>query len=164
MWLTNNFLVFLLLLLLLPPDSEAAIYRCKDADGRTTYSQSPCPSGHTENQMRGLSSVSGSAGINGCSLVRSFAEDSFRRIRDDVTIDELLTEYGGVNYVSPVVLNIISYINSFHLNGNISQEKVGRLAHAKCSNGGFGKFKPEDIPVPEIPEETDPSESDSESK
>jgi len=138
-----------LFLALQAASAVAAVYRCQDGDGRVSYSRIPCPQGQQERTLHGMDARSQTAdAAAGCHAARAFASGAFEELRAGVEIPEQIEALGGVNYISPPLLNVLNFVNQYRYNERISAQAVGRLAQAKCRNGGFGTLTAADFPSP----------------
>lgn len=139
-------------LLLIPLDpAQAAVYRCKDASGATTYSQTPCKTGQTSQSMNHVQRTADPAMTSACSAAQRFAEVVYEKIQTGAAPDAVIDEYGGVNYINSATLNIINYIGTFRHQTETPVYQVSKLARSKCHNGGFGRFAASDLPLQEDP-------------
>lgn len=132
-------------------NAQAGVYRCKDANGATTYSQTPCKAGETSQSMNHVQRTANPEMAEACSLARDFAGDVLTLMQSGAGSDSVIDQYGGVNYIAAPVLNIINYVSTFRLQKDTSPSKIGSLTYTKCRNGGFGKFQPQELPNYEPP-------------
>ena len=129
--------------------AEAVVYRCQDGDGRVTYSQVPCPRDQQERTLHGMDARSQDADADAaCSAARAFASGAFEEMQAGVGIPEQIEALGGVDYISTPLLNVLNFVNQYRYNERIGARAVGRLAQAKCRNGGFGTLNAADFPNP----------------
>lgn len=141
-----------LFLALQAASAVAAVYRCQDGDGRVSYSQTPCPRDQQERTLHGMDARSQSAeAAAACKAARAFASGAFEELRAGLEIPDQIEALGGVNYISPPLLNVLNFVNQYRYNERISAHAVGRLAQAKCRNGGFGTLSAADFPRPAGP-------------
>lgn len=127
---------------------EARAYRCTDAQGKVSYSQSPCPADQQSDRMR----VGGGPRQDRdlCLLARNFAELVFTGLRQGMEPNEVIEEHGGVNYINPPTLSVINFAAGLRYNDQLTPRRVASLAFSRCSEGGFGKLQPGDLPEPEV--------------
>ena len=129
---------------------EARAYRCTDASGSISYSQTPCSAGQTGGKVHGVNTAT-ATDREACTLVRHFAAESFGKLKGGTEPAVLIGEYGGPGYISPVTLNIINFVSGFRFNTDVSALKVGLMAYNKCSNSGFGKIQTSELPAEILP-------------
>ncbi len=138
-----------LFLALQAASAAAAVYRCQDGNGHVSYSRTPCPPDQQARTLHGMDARPQSAGAAAaCDAARAFASGAFEELRAGVEIPEQIDALGGVNYISPPLLNLLNFVNQYRYNERISAHAVGRLARAKCRNGGFGALSATDFPRP----------------
>ena len=138
--------------------SNAGAYRCTDAGGNVSYSQTPCASGQTGARMRGVGGTATVGDGEACALVRSFAVESFGRIQRGAAPTTLVNDYGGPGYINTITLNVINFVSGFRFNEDVAASKVGGLAYNKCKSGGFGKIQTSDLPVEILPPDDEVNE------
>lgn len=124
----------------------ARAYRCTDAGGNVSYSQSPCAASQTGARMHGVGTTT-VRDREACTLVRSFATESFGRLQHGTEPSTLISRYGGPGYIDPVTLNVINFVSGFRFSTEVPASKVGGLAYNKCKSGGFGKIQTGNLPV-----------------
>lgn len=139
-----------LILLFDSSPSSARAYRCTDANGSVSYSQIPCPAGQTAAKVHGVNTTA-VTDREACTHIRRFATESFGKLRHGKESSELIDEYGGPGYISPVTLNVVNFASGFRFNKDVSALKVGVMAYNKCSNSGFGKIQTSDLPTEILP-------------
>ena len=124
--------------------AQARVYKCKDAEGNISYSQTGCPSDQSQKKMK----TPGASGVDAeiCGFVASAASDLIGQLRRGKTADEVIARHGGPNGINPRYLSVLNYVNGFRLNEDISPTRVGQLAAAKCRGGGFGRISLNDLP------------------
>jgi len=132
----------------------ARAYRCTDANGNISYSQSSCMAGKTGERVHGISTGT-TTDREVCGYVRRFASESFDKLKKGMEPSVLIDQYGGPGYISNVTLNVINFVSGFRYNKNVSAQKVGAIAYSKCSNRGFGNLQVSELP-PEIRPTEDP--------
>lgn len=137
-------LVILAAALIVSPAGEARVYKCKDAQGNVSYSQTGCPSDQAQKKMH----VPGGSGADAetCGFVGRAARDLMRRLRGGKASDEIIASHGGPNGINPRYLSVLTYVNGFRHHEDISLTRVGQLASAKCRGGGFGRITLNDLP------------------
>jgi hypothetical protein len=124
--------------------AHADIYKCKDADGNLTYSQTPCRK--QESQKVG-NSASKNTETSDCSLAGRFAITTARHMRAGSRSDEIFNRYGGLDALSKGSIGVINYVYSFRTNTDVTEERIGGLAQAKCRARSFGDVSCEALPL-----------------
>jgi len=128
----------------------ARAYRCTDAGGNVSYSQSPCAASQTGARVYGVGTTT-VRDREACTLVRSFATESFGKLQRGTEPSTLISKYGGPGYIDPITLNVINFVSGFRFSTEVPASKVGGLAYNKCKSGGFGKIQTSDLPVEILP-------------
>ncbi|TCK18615.1 uncharacterized protein DUF4124 [Thiogranum longum] len=132
----------------------ARVYRCADASGSVSYSQTPCTAAQTGAQMRGVGARK-TTDREACAQVRNFASKSFGAIKQGAEPSRLIDKYGGPGYINPLTLNVINFVSGFRHSQDIASMKVSALAFNKCVNGGFGKLSITGLPPEMAPPPVD---------
>ena len=122
----------------------AKVYKCKDADGNISYSQSPCVASSEQKQLSNSTKTS-SVDATTCSMVAQAAREVFSSVKRGKDAQAVFQVYGGLNGLNPGMLNLINYVSSFRLHDKISGERVAQLSAGKCRSGGFGPITVEDL-------------------
>lgn len=81
-----------------------------------------------------------------CRAVQRFAVDVAERMRSGISADQEFDSHGGLDALSKPALNIINYVHSHRVNGNVQPLRIGALTLAKCENGSFGGLSHADLP------------------
>jgi hypothetical protein len=82
----------------------------------------------------------------GCSLASRFAVTAARHMRAGSRSDEVFNRYGGLDSLSKGSIGVINYVYSFRTNDDVSEERIGGLARAKCRARSFGDVSCEAFP------------------
>ena len=146
MWSLLGILALLIMTLVFSDNAQAGVYRCKDANGRIAYSQLPCPAEQQSDQLRGINSTV-RQDKDLCRDARELAMHAFAELRTGNDPADLFDEYGGLNYINPPTLAVINFAASLRYNPDVSPQRVGAMAFARCREGGFGKLTAGDIPA-----------------
>ena len=125
-------------------DARADIYKCKDADGNLMYSQTPCKK--QESQKVG-NSASRNTETTDCSFAGRFAITTARYMLTGSRSDEIFNRYGGLGSLSKGSIGVINYVYSFRTNADVTEERIGGLAQAKCRARSFGDISCEALPL-----------------
>jgi len=137
-------LLFLLTAVFFTVEVHADIYKCKDADGNIMYSQTPCKKQKSEKIGN---SASGKPEAKDCSFAGRFAVTTARHMRAGSRSDEVFNRYGGLDSLSKSSIGVINYVYSFRTNDDVTEERIGGLAQAKCQAGSFGEVSCEVLPL-----------------
>lgn len=137
-------LLFLLIAVFFTVDAHADIYKCKDADGNLMYSQTPCKKQESEKLGN---SVSKNTEATDCSFAGKFAITTARYMRAGSRSDEIFNRYGGLDSLSKGSIGVINYVYSFRTNTDVTEERIGGLAQAKCRARSFGDVSCESLPL-----------------
>lgn len=150
----------LLITLLTCQTAWARVYRCTDAAGQVSYSQTPCKASQQSAQMRGLEEGS-KQDRDLCRTARDLGMLAFEDMSKGIEPDAVMDQYGGVNYISHAALGVINFVASLRYNQNLTAQRVGSLTFARCREGGFGTLSEGDFPELEPdaapPQEEQPS-------
>ncbi|MDH3613478.1 MAG: DUF4124 domain-containing protein [Gammaproteobacteria bacterium] len=122
--------------------TRAEIYRCQEADGSLTYSQTPCSK---EAPVKINASGPGTSGVD-CSYVDKFAVSTARLMRNGAASDEVFNRYGGLGALSNGSIGVINYVYSFRTNNGVPAERIAGLTQAKCKAKGFGDVSCKALP------------------
>jgi len=133
-----------IVILALSSHAVARVYKCKDADGNITYSQTTCAA---DSEQKQLSSTVKTTPVDAatCRMVGQAAHEVFSSVKRAKDTQSVLQTYGGLNSVNPSMLNLINYVSSFRSHGKISGVRVGQLSESKCRSGGFGAITVDDL-------------------
>ena len=123
---------------------HADIYKCKDASGNIMYSQTPCKKQKSE-KIGNTASKKPEA--TDCSFAGRFAVTTARYMRAGSRSDEIFNRYGGLDALSKGSIGVINYVYSFRTNTDVTEERIGGLAQAKCRAGSFGEVSCEVLPL-----------------
>jgi hypothetical protein len=61
--------------------------------------------------------------------------------------DEVFNRYGGLDSLAKGSIGVINYVYSFRTNDDVTEERIGGLAQAKCRAGSFGEVSCEVLPL-----------------
>ena len=123
---------------------RADIYKCKDASGNIMYSQTPCKKQKSEKIG---STASKKPETTDCSFARRFAVTTARYMRAGSRSDEIFNRYGGLDALSKGSIGVINYVYSFRTKTDVTEDRIGGLAQAKCRAGSFGEVSCEVLPL-----------------
>lgn len=117
------------------PVSHAAIYKCVDNSGNTSYTGAPCP---TDESIKLISNSAFARPALDCRVARKFAENTSQRMLAGESSDDLFNSYGGVNTITPFAMSLISYVYSFEGNQRMTTERLTALSNDRCEANSFG--------------------------
>lgn len=138
-------IIALVLLIMCAHSAElrAEIYKCKEADGTLTYSQTPCSK---EAPVKVQTSGSSDSAID-CSYANKFAVSTAQLMRKGIASDEVFNRYGGLDALSRGSIGVINYVYSYRTNLDVTAERIAGLTQAKCKAKGFGDVSCEVLPL-----------------
>ena len=118
-----------------PTATQAAIFKCVDASGNTTYSGTECPP--AESTQRISKTATALPGLD-CRIARKLAHTTTRRMKAGESSDSLLESFGRIDSLSTFTINLVSYVYSFEGNHNLSANRIATLATERCQVSAFG--------------------------
>ncbi len=119
-----------------PSPAAAAVYRCIDAGGGTTYTQTPCPVGATAAALRGVAATGSTT--RDCRIARNFARRAASDMRAGSTSGGFLDAHGGLDRLSPLAIGIANYVWTFRGDTDTSVDRIATLAADRCTADSFG--------------------------
>lgn len=134
--------IALLVLCVHSVELQAQVYKCKEADGTLTYSQTPCSK---EKPVIVQATESNDNSVD-CSYADKFAVSTARMMRSGLASDEVFNRYGGLDALSRGSIGVINYVYSFRTNIDVTPERIAGLTQAKCKARGFGDVSCDDLP------------------
>ncbi len=142
-------LVSILLLNVMVLDwATAAVYKCKDAGGNITYSQTACPLDEDVAKVMNISTGSDvNSGVE-CSIVRNFAAEIGIEQQKGRSIDDVAMTYDSfVNPISQIALQIIRSV--FEYQSQPYKTIEDSIAHEDrvCKSEVYGSPVCSDFPV-----------------
>jgi len=123
-------------LLVMPTDAEAKIYKCTAADGGVSYNQQPCAATETTNKVMQGASVRDRLD---CRVARSFSQSVAEAMKAGRTADDLFSQYGGLNFLTPTTVGVINYVYSHKGNLDTSVSRITALSGARCETGSYSR-------------------------
>ncbi|MBI5040331.1 MAG: DUF4124 domain-containing protein [Gammaproteobacteria bacterium] len=156
----HTVLVLSLLGALFAEGAQARVFRCTDADGKVSYSQTPCPAAQQAAEMRGMNSGK-QQDRDLCRDARELAIAAFGEMGRGLEPAEVIDQYGGIDYINAAALGVINFAASLRYNTSLTPQRVGSLTFSRCRSGGFGELQPGDLPISEdsAPAQPVPTES-----
>ena len=122
---------------------HADVYRCVDADGATTYSQTPCS---TSAEKVAVASTAVSTGTADCAFAEKFIRATSRLMRQRVDKDRLFEQFGGPDAFDNGATKIVHYVYQYQDTQSMSHDRIAELAVAQCKTGTFGDVNCESLP------------------
>ena len=123
-------------------EAQAEIFKCKEADGTLTFSQTPCSK---EAPVTVKTSAGDTSELN-CSYANKFAFATARTMQGGVPSAEIFNRYGGLDALSKGSIGVINYVYSFRTNDEVSAERIAGLSQAKCKARSFGDVTCDALP------------------
>lgn len=143
-WLRFIFSIFVLSALSSPVN--AAIYKCVNSDGETTFSQTACPQNSKGSRYSKAGSESKKTTSADCRLAQKFAEATGEDMRTGKSSGSVFRQYGGLSSMSGPAVSIVNYVYTFEQNYQTTIERIGGLTRIRCENGSFGETSCEKFP------------------
>ncbi|MCB1754990.1 MAG: DUF4124 domain-containing protein [Gammaproteobacteria bacterium] len=138
--------VLLALILILPLTAQATVYKCTDADGGVTYSQTPCANDEDLTKIISLHGGSQAHDVQ-CGIVKNFAFEVGLASKEGKTINELAAEYGGESSLSPLAVNIMRSVYQYQSQPyKTIEDSVAREAEI-CKSERYGVPACADFPI-----------------
>ena len=128
----------------LSSDVMARVYKCKDATGNITYSQTTCAASSDQKQLSS-SRKSISVDATTCKMVGQAAHEIFSEVASGKDAQAIFQTYGGLSAMNPRMLNLINYVAGFRLHEGVRAERVVQLSMTKCRSGGLGAMSINDL-------------------
>ncbi|MBT8079733.1 MAG: DUF4124 domain-containing protein [Gammaproteobacteria bacterium] len=129
-----------------PPDAAADIYKCKEADGSLTYSQTPCP----DNDTTVIITETGTERIiekRDCRHAHQFALSTAGSMREGAASTDIFDYYGGVDSLSNGSIGIINYVYIYRNKTSVSIERIASLVESQCEGGTMPQVSCVDLPI-----------------
>lgn len=124
-------------------EAHAEIFKCEEADGTLTFSQTPCSK---EAPVTVKTSAGDTSEFN-CSYANKFAFATARTMQSGVPSNEVFNRYGGLDALSKGSIGVINYVYSFRTNDEVSAERIAGLSQAKCKARSFGDVSCDALPL-----------------
>lgn len=122
--------------LLTPPNTVAGVFKCIDADGSVTYSQSACEPEQETSKILEISSDT--APRQDCRVSERFASSVAERMKDGENSNQVFRHYGGIDSLNPSTVSLINYVFSHKNNDAASISRITALTTTRCEVGSFG--------------------------
>lgn len=113
----------------------AAIYKCLDSRGNTTYTSVQCP---LEESTQLISKSARVVPELDCGVAEKLAIEVVSRMKEGELSVKLFNSYGGMGNLSPFVVDLVSYVYSFHGNNAVKATRITQLSLERCKAGSFG--------------------------
>lgn len=135
---------FLLMLAVSPVELSAQVFKCKEADGTLTYSQTPC-SKDPEPEVAAAPAEEPAEPLD-CNHAHTFAFEAARSMQSGITSAELFQAFGGIDSLSRGAIGIVNYVYSFRTTDQVSAERIASLTEVKCQAQALGDVSCESLP------------------
>ena len=123
-----------LVLLLAAGLASADVYRCTDANGSVTFSQTPCAGGAERVNLDATKSKS----ARNCRYADHFSRAVGRLMRQGVSKDDAIEEFGGLDDFSRGALRLVNYVYQYQNTSNVSVDRIVSLTSTQCETGTLG--------------------------
>ncbi len=125
---------------------NAAVYKCKDASGNITYSQTACP--HDENVDKIMNIATGSREHDvQCGMVKNFAAEVGLAVEKGMNINELAEAFGGEDQLSAKAVKIMRSVYDYQGQAfKTTEDSIAREAEI-CKSEQYGVPSCSDFPV-----------------
>lgn len=137
--------LFLLAAVLAASTADAAVYRCTAADGSTTFSQTPCS--ESAERISVDSAQPAGATTGDCSVADPFARAVANLMRQGLSKDETIAEFGGPSALQSGAGRLVNYVYIYQHSRNMTKDRMVTLAMAQCESGSLGNLSCEALPV-----------------
>lgn len=127
------------------PDARAEIYKCKEADGSLTYSQTPCPNNDT-NVVVSETGTEYAITVLDCRYANRFAQETANAMRDGAASTDIFDQYGGIDALSGGSISIINYVYVYRTKTNVSAIRIADLTEAQCLVAAMPNVACDDLP------------------
>ncbi len=127
-----------------PTTVSAAIYKCADANGGVTYTQTPCV-GANETQKVLAENANKKPKVD-CRIANNFARSTAMAMRSGQSSGDVFANYGGIDALPRTSIGVISYVYSHKDNVNTDVNRITALSAARCSAGSYGPVTCDDFP------------------
>lgn len=135
---------------LFPHTVEAAIYKCVEADGSTSYRQTACAS--EAQQAKVLESASSNNETFDCRIANNFARKTAMSMRLGSSSGDIFSSYGGLDAIPNTAIGVINYVYTHKDNVDTTPNRIAALSAARCSGGSYGSVACDDFPYSFISE------------
>ena len=127
-----------------PTSLNAGIFKCVDANGDTSYSQTPCQS--AEQTAKVISNATQKNTNVDCRIANNFARRMATGMRRGQSSGEMFDSYGGIDALPRTSIGIINYVYSHIGNVETGVQRITALSAARCSAGSYGPVGCDDFP------------------
>lgn len=124
------------ILLFTPTKVDAKIYKCVGGDGAISYSQKPCTT--TEKTSKIMEGTSARERFD-CRVARAFSMHVAKEMNAGLSADDLFSQYGGADTISPTTMSVINYVFSHKSNEDTSVHRIAALSGARCDTGSYSR-------------------------
>lgn len=131
-----------LLVLLVAASASADVYRCTDASGSVTFSQTPCAGGAERVNLDATKSKAATE----CRYAEHFSRAIGSLMRKGVEKDDALKEFGGADDFSRGALRLVNYVYQYRSTRSMSVDRIVTLTSTQCETGTLGDVSCEALP------------------
>lgn len=132
------------MLFYMPATVQAGIYKCIDANGATTYSQTACPV--QEQTANVITTYTSSVAPQDCRIAWNFTQQTTKQMKRGMSSGSMFDQYGGIDSISGTTIAIINYIYTYKQDPQVSIDRITSLTTARCKAGSFGKMSCDRFP------------------
>lgn len=136
---------FLVAAALTAATAHADVYRCIDADGSTTFSQTPCSESAERVPVDTVQPAGSSTGD--CRVAEPFARAVAKLMRQGLSKDETIAEFGGQDAMQSGAGRLVNYVYLYHDSRGMTQDRMVALTMAQCASGSLGDVSCEALPA-----------------
>lgn len=126
--------------------TEAAIFKCIDANGNTSYNQTPCPTETQTQKVIAKSNNNNEKSATDCRIANNFARTVATQMMAGTPSGSLFDSYGGIDAIPRTSVGVISYVYSHKGNQDNNIDRITSLSAARCSAGSYGSVTCDDFP------------------
>ena len=123
-----------LVVLLAGASASADVYRCTDASGSLTFSQTPCAGGAERVNLDATKSKSATE----CRYAEPFARAIGSMMRRGMEKDDAMEEFGGADEFSRGALRLVNYVYQYRNTSSMSVDRIVTLTSTQCETGTLG--------------------------
>ena len=124
---------------------QAAVYKCRDAGGAVSYSQTPCSSDENTDKILDMG-ASGASGVE-CGIVQNFATEVGLAVEAGKPIETLAVEWGGEAALPDTAIRIMRSVYDYQSQPYKSVEESVKRETEICRDEHYGSPKCSDFPV-----------------
>lgn len=123
-------------LMLAAATASADVYRCTGPDGSTTFSQTPCS--QSAERVAVESARPAARTSVDCRVAEPFARAVAKLMRQGLSKDETIAEFGGPQALRPGAERLVDYVYLYRDSRGMTQDRMVALTMAQCESGSLG--------------------------